>query len=83
MKESIKAEIRSFLESDPFYQESIKPGFSDDMKLVSSGAIDSIGIFNLIIFLEGKFNISLSMEDLLETNFSTLENLSCFIESKI
>ena len=81
--EKIKSEIRFFLENDSFYQESIKANFADDMPLISSGAIDSIGVFNLVIFLEDKYGIKLTMEDLQESNFANLNSLAAFIQAKI
>ena len=80
---NVKEVIRSFLEEDPFYQESIDKGFSDDLPLVDTGALDSIGIFNLIVFLESRFQISIAIEDLSEFNFLTLNHIEKFIQEKI
>lgn len=75
--------IRNFLEEDPFYQESITKGFSDDLPLVETGAIDSIGIFNLIVFLETQFHITIAIEELSDSNFLTLNHIEKFIQEKV
>ena len=83
MANNIKAKIRVFLEEDPLYQESIKKGFSENLQLLDSGALDSLGILNLIIYLETQFQVSISIEELSESNFSSLVHIENFIQNKM
>ncbi len=83
MANNIKAKIREFLEEDPLYQESIKKGFPENLQLLDSGALDSLGILNLIIYLETQFQVSISIEELSDSNFSTLGHIENFIQNKM
>lgn len=83
MPNNIKSKVREFLEEDPLYQESIKKGFAENLQLLDSGALDSLGILNLIIYLESQFRVSISIEELSDANFSTLNHIETFIQNKI
>ena len=60
----IRKEVRAFLISDPIYRGLLPAEFPDDFPLVESGALDSIGIFNLVNFLEKKFGIAIEPQEL-------------------
>ena len=78
----VKQNLRRFLEEDSFYQDSIKRGFADDFPLMDSGALDSLGILNLLVFIETRFLITVGIEDLSEANFATLSKIEKFVQSK-
>ena len=50
---------------------------SDEDQLVESGIIDSLGIMTLLSFLEEKFSIQISGDDLIPENF---ESVSAIVE---
>ena len=52
-------------------------------QLVEQGIIDSIGIFNLILFLEEKFNISIDGEEINFDEFGTIKKISNLILNKL
>jgi acyl carrier protein len=54
--------------------------FQDD--LLESGILDSLGILELVAFVEQNFGIVLSDDELLPENFQTIERLSAFVVSK-
>lgn len=54
--------------------------FQDD--LLESGILDSLGILDLVAFVEQNFGIVLSDDELLPENFQTIERLSAFVVSK-
>lgn len=78
----IRKEVRAFLISDPIYRGLLPVEFTDDFPLVESGALDSIGIFNLVTFLEKKFSITVEPRDLDEIHFGTLEKIEAFVQSR-
>ncbi len=79
----IRDSLISFLKDDPFYRETLPSVFSDDFNSVNAGVLDSIGILNLIVFLEAHFNISISIDELSEENFLNVEKIVKYIELKI
>jgi acyl carrier protein len=73
--------IRNFLlEKFPLAR---KRGVRFDDNLLESGIIDSLGILDLVNFLEQNLGITLSDEELVPENFLTIERLSAFVQSKV
>jgi acyl carrier protein len=50
--------------------------------LLKTGLIDSLGILEVVSFLEKEFGIVISDEELLPENFGSVRNLSCFVRQK-
>jgi acyl carrier protein len=59
-----------------------REAFAPDENLLAQGIIDSMGILNLVSFLEARFGITTCDEDLIPENFMTLEALRAFVERK-
>ncbi len=68
---------RNFLFSDKGFQ------YSDDASFLEEGIIDSLGIIELVAFVEKKFGISVADHELLPSNFDSVSKLSSFITSKL
>ena len=74
---SIEQRIRAFLlEKFPLAR---KAGFQGDTPLLESGVLDSLGILDVVSFLESEFSILISDEDLVPDNFQTLKTISAFV----
>jgi acyl carrier protein len=50
--------------------------------LLQSGIIDSMGILDLVGYLETSFEISILDDDLLPENFDSIETIATFVEKK-
>jgi acyl carrier protein len=50
--------------------------------LLNSGLIDSLGILEVVTFVEKEFGIVVSDDDLLPENFGSIENLTRYVVSK-
>jgi len=50
--------------------------------LLESGILDSLGILDLVAFIEQEYSISVADEELVPENFQTLDRLVAFIQSK-
>lgn len=81
MMESLKVRIRGFiLQKFPAAQK--KPiGFGDE--LLQGGMIDSLGILEVVEFLEHEFAITVHDGDLVPENFQTVERIADFVEHKL
>lgn len=49
-------------------------------QLISDGILDSLDIMNLIMALEGEFDIEVDPEDVLSENFESVEAIIALIE---
>ncbi len=79
---TIESEIEFFLLSDPMYAGLLPKRLTDDFELAKTGALDSIGIFNLVAFLEKKFSVSIEATDLVESNFASIRAISAFVRAR-
>ena len=59
-----------------------QPSIEDDSQLLNSGIIDSLGVLDLVSFIENEFKITISEEDLLAENFESIASMTTFIERK-
>ena len=65
------------------YLFSDDPGtVGDQQPLIQSGILDSMGVFELIAYIEGDFGIKVSPEEMLPTNFGTVEAIDAFVRAK-
>ncbi len=51
-------------------------------RLLENGILDSLGILDLVAYLEGEFAITVSDEELLPEHFESLDRLTAFVERK-
>jgi len=50
--------------------------------LLEGGIIDSLGILNLVGFLEEEFQMTVADDDLVPENFGTIEQIAEFVEGR-
>jgi acyl carrier protein len=55
----------------------------NDTPLFEKGIIDSTGVLELVSFIEDNFKVSVSDEELVQDNFSSLKAIEIFLQSKI
>ena len=55
---------------------------SKETQLFEKGIIDSTGVLELVAFIEENFKVSVTDEELIQDNFSSLNAISNFLKSK-
>jgi acyl carrier protein len=60
-----------------------KRQLNDDAPLLETGIVDSIGILEIVTFLENEFEVQVVDEDLVPENFGTIANISSFVARKL
>jgi acyl carrier protein len=79
MKEN-EAEIRKFIAEKFFFQE--EPQILAEESFFESGIMDSMGVLELIAFLESRFGIQVSDDELVPANLDSIANVCRFLERK-
>jgi len=80
----IGEEVRSFLLGTDTFRELIgDAGIDRATPLLEQGILDSIGIFELVGFLETRFQIRLSSQDIVESHFRDLASIESFVARKL
>lgn len=64
------------------FPQAKKQNIRDTDKLLDSGIVDSLGILDLVAFLESGFEVHISDDELLPENFQTVEAIAQFVERK-
>jgi acyl carrier protein len=54
----------------------------DDYPLLVNGLIDSLGIAELVEFIENEFGVRLELEELVVENFGTVSGIAALVRSK-
>ena len=72
---STRDEIRRFI-SDSFLVD----GFADDDSFLGGGLIDSLGILQLVSFVETTYGFSVPDADLKPDNFDSVAKLAAYVE---
>lgn len=68
--------LENFLYMRPDY------GFSDTDSLMAHGIMDSMGVIELITFVQDEFGVEVGDDEITEENFGTLEAVSRFVQGK-
>jgi acyl carrier protein len=76
----LREQIRGFILEK--YPRARKDGLTDRSPLLESGLIDSLGILDLVGFLEEKFAIQVTDEELVPENFQNVDQLAVFVAQK-
>jgi acyl carrier protein len=72
--------IRSFiLEKFPAAR---KRGLNDELPLLEAGIVDSLGVLDVIGFLEQTFHIKIDDDELMPDNFANVRSMVAFVERK-
>ncbi len=78
--QTMEERIREFvLKAFPLARKSAVNG---NQKWLESGVIDSLGILDLVHFLEQQFSIQVADEELLPENFESLDAVAAFVRKK-
>jgi acyl carrier protein len=78
----VKEEIREFILSH-FLKGDKSRKLINDASFIEEGIIDSVGVLELIAFLEEKFGFKVEDEEIIPENFDSVEKLDNFIQSKL
>ena len=57
--------------------------FDEDTDLFKSGVIDSMGVMELVAFLEEKYNLNLDAKQMTADNFRTVNSIVCLIAEDV
>jgi acyl carrier protein len=76
----LNAQIRKFiLDKFPLAR---KQGIQDSDPLLESGVLDSLGVLDLVSFVEQEYSVHVADDELTPENFQTIDRIAAFVESK-
>ena len=78
--QTIEEQIREFVWKQ--FPLARKRGLEPNEKWLETGLIDSLGILDVVHFLEEEFSIQMLDEELVPENFGSLEGVAHFVRRK-
>ncbi len=74
--------IRDFLIEEAQW-DGPRSELTDDLPLIESHVIDSMLLLRLVAWLESEYGISIGDEDVVPSNFGSIERISALLNSKL
>jgi acyl carrier protein len=70
--------IRHFVASRPKYLGT-EDELTDDRELITEGILDSVGVYQLVGFLEERFGVQVTDDDIVFENFATVNDVAALV----
>jgi acyl carrier protein len=79
--QDIESSIRDFIATRLLYS---KEGFTypDDASLLREGVVDSLGVVELVEFLQGHFGLKVEQQEVRPDNFDSVAKMAAFVRRK-
>lgn len=81
MDNNLERDLKDFIRKE-FLFDRPDTDLSNDLSLIESGIIDSLGIFTLISHLEDAFGVQIQPEDVVIENFETIDSIKKMIAER-
>lgn len=79
--ESIQKKIRNFIVENFLFGDD--KGLENGTSFLEEGIIDSVGILELVEFIDNEFHITITDDELLPENLDSINNIDAFLTEKI
>lgn len=81
-EDRILATLRTFIETEFLY---MRPGvvLGDDDNLMRKGVLDSMGVLEVMQFLEDTFGVSPADDEITEENLGSLRSTARFVQARL
>lgn len=80
--EQITERLTAYFQEQPLYHQPHNP-LTPETNLIQAGFIDSMGVMQLILFLEEAFKLTIQPNEIAPANFETIKALQTLVLSKI
>jgi acyl carrier protein len=77
----VENEIREFITRE-LADDRIDGRMTDDYPLLEQQVLDSMGMFQLVAYLESEFGIEIDDEELVPANFGTIGDIARLVQRK-
>ncbi len=79
---TIEKDVRQFL-ADNFILDDGGAGLGADESLTQAGVLDSMGVLELIMFIEQHFGVSIPDEDTLPENLDSVSRIAGYVSRRL
>ena len=75
----IQAQVRGYILENLLFSSDATE-LPNDASLLDRGIIDSTGVLEIVLFLEGEFGIQIKASEMLPENFDSVDNIVRFVQ---
>ena len=79
--QTIEQPIREFIAVNLLYTEGF--AYADDTSFLREGIIDSLGVVELVAFVQKQFGIVVTQNEVTPDNFDSVARLAAFVRNKL
>lgn len=76
--DSTRDAVRTFIRETFPAARSVR----DEDSLLDSGIVDSLGILDIVTFLESRFGLQLADDDVVVENFASIDAITRFVDAR-
>jgi acyl carrier protein len=80
--DTIAPVLRTYIADNLLFSGGAFP-YSDDASFLGEGIIDSVGVMDLVLFVEQKFSIKVEDKDVTRENFDSVNSLARYIATRV
>jgi acyl carrier protein len=79
--DSIQQELKQYIIREFMFDKDASI-LDNDVPLIENGILDSLGIFALVAFIQERFRVTISHQDIVLENFKTINRIRDLISRK-
>lgn len=80
-EQNVLEQVREFVIENFMYMRKVKT-IGDEESLLRTGVISSLGMMEVVDWVESTFDVSVDPDEITEQNFDTLRGIATFVGSK-
>lgn len=80
--QSIEQPLRDFIAKNLLYSNDAFP-YPDSASLLREGIIDSLGVVELVEFVQTRFGIKVDQQEVVPDNFDSVARLAAYVQRKL
>ena len=77
----IAGKLRAYIQEVFLFGDDLE--YADDASLMQAGIIDSVGVLELVSYIEEEFGITVEDDELIPANFDSLANIADYLGRKL
>jgi acyl carrier protein len=78
---NIETQIRRFILQNLYFAEDNSLG--DDASFLETGVVDSMGVMELVAFVQSEFGVTVEPQEVVVENFDSISKLTNFVRRKL
>ena len=82
MNDEFERAIRGFITENFLFRDD-RQALGDDESLLDAGLIDSMGILELVAFLESRFDLRVADGDIVPANMDSIRSIAAYVRGKL